>query len=106
MAKIHYYVVDTTKSVNGQNPCMIFETIEGLISYLEGMCLRATKKTRLNFMSSAADTGLTEDDGRGRAFYELMTEYFNIGFIKNNYPSRKNIFEAEYTEKYREEHGD
>jgi len=106
MAKIQYYVVDTTKSVGGKNPCIIFETVDGLVSYLEGMCIRGMQKTRMKFMESAADTGLAEDDRRGRAFYELMSEYFNIGYIKGNSPTRKNVFEAEYNEQYREEHGD
>lgn len=106
MAKIQYYVVDTTKTQNGQAPFILFETIDGLVRYLEGMCQRAFHKTRAKLMESAADTGLAEDDQRGRAFYELLTEYFNIGYIKGNSPTRKHIFEAEYNEKYREEHGD
>ena len=106
MTKLKYYIVDTTKSVNGQSPCMIFETIEGLVNYLEGACIRGFQKTRSKLMESAADTGLAEDDREGRQFYELMSEYFNIGYIKNNSPTRKHIFEAAHTEKYREEHGD
>lgn len=106
MAKIKYYIVDSTKSSNGQSPCLLFDTVEQVISYLEGMCLRAFKKTRSKLMESAADTGLYFDDSEGRAFYELMLEYFNIGYIVGNSPARKNIFEARYNEKFRDEHGD
>ena len=106
MIKLQYYIVDSTRTENGKAPCFIFETIEGLIVYLEGMCVRGFQKTRSKLMESAADTGLAEDDREGRAFYELMSEYFNIGYVKNNSPARKHIFEARHTERYREEQGD
>lgn len=106
MAKTQYYVVDSTKSQNGQNPCIIFETIPGLITYLEGMCQRGFNKTRAKLMESAADTGLYMDDSDGRAFYELMCEYFNIGVIRGNSPARRHIFEEAYNQRHRNELGD
>ena len=105
--KLKYYIVDSTLNQNGQNPVYIYDTIPSLINHLEGTCLRRFKQPRSKLMASAADTGLMEDDNVGRTFYELMTEYFNIGYVvNNNTPVQKHIFEAEYNYKHRAELGD
>lgn len=106
MEKLKYYVADSTLRKNNQTPVYIYNNIPELIHHLEGTCLRNFKQSRAKLMESAADTGLMEDDRQGRAFYELMTEYFNIGYVKNNTPVKKNIFEAEYISTRREELGD
>jgi hypothetical protein len=106
MEKLKYYIVDSSLRKNNQSPVYIYDTIPQLVTHLEQTCLRSFKKTRAKLMESAADTGLIEDDKQGRAFYELMTEYFNIGYLRGNTPVQKNIFEAEYISTRREEMGD
>lgn len=106
MNNLKFYVVDSTQKNGNQVPTYIFNTIPELIKHLEGMCLRYFKKKRLYVMADAADMGHAEDDNIGRAFYEIMTQYFDIGYIRGNSVSRRNIFEADYTEKRRSEVGD
>ena len=106
MEKLKFYIADSTMKQNGRTPVYIYETIPQLISHLEGTCKRYFGKDRRKVMSAAADTGLLEDDRHGRAFYELMTEYFDIGYVKNRATVRKHIFEAQYLSERREEMGD
>lgn len=93
MAK--YYVVDSTKKQGNKNPVIIFETIDGVVKYLEGMCQRKFNMTRQQYMNEAESIGHSADEATGRAFYDQMEQYFNVGVIRNDSsPVKTNIFEA------------
>jgi hypothetical protein len=106
MAKLKFFVIDTTQTSDGKTPTYIFDSIPELVKHLEGMCSRQFKRSRKFLMADAADMGHAEDDSLGRAFYEQMCQYFKIGYIKGNSTSMRNIFEADYTENRRAEVGD
>jgi hypothetical protein len=90
-----YYIIDSTKKQNGKNPVLIFENIQSVVTYLEGMCMRNFGKTRTQYMNEAESIGHSADESTGRAFYDQMEQYFNIGVIRNNStPVKTNIFEA------------
>lgn len=90
-----YYIVDSTTKQNGKNPVMVFETIGGVIKHLEGMCQKKFNMTRKQYMNEAESIGHSADEATGRAFYEQMEQYFNIGVIrKDSTPVKTNIFEA------------
>lgn len=90
-----YYVVDSTKKQGNKNPVVLFENIDGVVKYLEGMCLRHFKQTRKEYMIMAESVGHSADESTGRAFYDQMEQYFNIGVIRgDSTPVKTNIFEA------------
>ena len=90
-----FYIVDTTQlNELHQNPVVTFKHRDSVVKYLEGMCGRQFKMTRPQYMQHQADLGVGEDDEYGRAFYEAMTEYFNIGIIRSDKPIKCNIFDA------------
>ena len=90
-----YYVVDSTKKQGGKNPVYLFENISGVVKYLEGMCERQFGKTRVQYMNEAESIGHSADEATGRAFYDQMEQYFNIGVIRgDSTPVKTNIFEA------------
>ena len=90
-----YYVVDSTIKQNGKNPVLLFDTIPGVIKHLEGMCLKQFKLTRTQYMNEAESIGHSADESTGRAFYDLMEQYFNIGVIRgDSSPVKTNIFQA------------
>jgi hypothetical protein len=102
-----YYIVDSTKNQNGKNPVVLFETIECVVNYLDGMCHRKFQQTRKSYMENAESLGFGGDETTGRAFYEQMSQYFNIGMIRSDsVPIRCNIFEANYYGTRRSAHGD
>ena len=101
-----YYVVDTTITQNGKNPVVIFQTIPGVIKYLEEMCKRHFKQTRSEYMNHAESVGHSSDEATGRAFYDQMEQYFNIGVIRSgNTPVKTNIFQADEFLRVRDAHG-
>jgi hypothetical protein len=101
-----YYIVDSTKSKNNKNPVMLFETSDGVIKYLESMCLRKFKQNRQVYMNNVESLGFGPDDKEGRNFYEQMTQYFNTGVIrKDSTPVQCNIFDAEKFLKSKNVHG-
>ena len=101
-----YYVIDSTKKQGNKNPVVLFETTDGVIKYLEGMCERQFKQSRKDYMNNAESIGHSADETTGRAFYDLMEQYFNIGVIRNgNSPVKTNIFHAAAFLKGREVHG-
>jgi hypothetical protein len=90
-----YYVVDSTKKQGGKNPVIIFESIDGVVKYLEGMCQRHFGMNRAQYMNEAESIGHSADESTGRAFYDQMEQYFNIGVIrKDSTPVKTNIFDA------------
>lgn len=104
MAK--YYVVDSTKKQGGKNPVLIFESINGVVKYLEGMCQRHFKKTRTEYMNDVESIGHGADEATGRAFYDQMEQYFNVGVIRgDSTPVKTNIFEAAAFLKNKDVHG-
>jgi hypothetical protein len=101
-----YYVVDSTKKQGGKNPVLIFESINGVVKYLEGMCQRHFNKTRTEYMNEAESIGHSADESTGRAFYDQMEQYFNMGVIRgDSTPVKTNIFEAAAFLKGKDVHG-
>ena len=101
-----YYIVDSTKRQNNKNPVMLFETSDGVIKYLEGMCLRKFKQNRKQYMDNVESLGFGSDDAGGRNFYEQMIQYFNTGVIRSDSnPVQCNIFDAEKFLKSKDVHG-
>lgn len=105
MAK--YYIVDSTiKTAKKQNPVMIFDSIPSVIRHLEGMCLRQFNLTRKQYMFEVESLGHGADEQTGRAFYDQMEQYFNIGVIRDGKePVKTNIFQADSFLRDREVHG-
>jgi hypothetical protein len=102
-----YYIVDPTKKQNGKNPVFIFENIDSVVKYLEGMCIRNFGKTRAQYMNEAESIGYSSDEATGRAFYDQMEQYFNIGVIRrDSTPVKTNIFEAAAFLRGKDVHGD
>lgn len=102
-----YYVVDSTKKQNGKNPVLLFESADGVVKYLEGMCQRQFGQTRKLYMENAESLGFSVDESTGRAFYDMMEQYFNIGVIRpDSTPVKCNIFEANKFKRTRDVHGD
>lgn len=90
-----YYIVDSTVRQGNKNPVMLFESVGGTVKYLEGMCQRKFNMTRQQYMNEAETIGHSADEQTGRAFYEQMEQYFNIGVIrKDSTPIKTNIFDA------------
>ena len=105
MAKT-YYVVDTTIKQNGKNPVVLFESTDGVVKYLEGMCQRKFNMTRKQYMNEAESIGHSADEATGRAFYEQMEQYFNTGVIRNGKdPVRTNVFQADAFLRTKDVHG-
>jgi hypothetical protein len=101
-----YYVVDSTKKQGGKNPVMVFESIGGVVKYLEGMCQRKFGMTRIQYMNEAESIGHSADEATGRAFYDQMEQYFNVGVIRNDStPVKTNIFEAAAFLRSKDVHG-
>lgn len=101
-----YYVIDSTKKQGGKNPVLLFENIDGVVKYLEGMCQRQFGKTRTQYMNEAESIGHSADEQTGRAFYDQMEQYFNIGVIRTgNTPIKTNIFEAASFMRGKDVHG-
>lgn len=105
MAK--YYIIDSTKRENKQNPVILFNSTDGVVKYLEDMCLRKFKQTRQQYMQNVESLGFGSDDVGGRNFYEQMSQYFNSGTIrKDSVPIQCNIFDADKFQKNKDVHGD
>lgn len=101
-----YYIIDSTLRQNGKNPVVLFDTIPSLISYLETMCQRQFRMSRVKYMNHVESIGHSADEPTGRAFYDLMEQYFNMGVIRSgNTPIKTNIFEASAFSKTKDVHG-
>ena len=101
-----YYVVDSTKKQGNKNPVTIFESIDGVVKCLEGMCQRKFNMTRKQYMNEAESIGHSADEATGRAFYDQMEQYFNVGVIRNDStPVKTNIFEAAAFLRSKDVHG-
>lgn len=101
-----YYVVDSTTKKNNKNPVLLFDTIDGVIKYLEGMCKRQFGMSRAEYMNNVESLGHGADEASGRSFYDQMEQYFNIGVIRNGIePIKTNIFQADAFLKSKSVHG-
>jgi hypothetical protein len=102
----NYYVVDSTIKKNGKNPVLMFTHVPDVVSYLEQMCLRRFKLTRKQYMQGVEELGHGADEPTGRAFYDQMEQYFNIGAIRaDSVPVKTNIFQAEAFQRDKAVHG-
>ena len=97
-----YYIIDTT--VTDKNKT--FNSIEEVVKYLEGTVLRKFSLSRADYMQNLIDLGYGYDDQKGATFVQSLSEYFNIGVLRNGAPMRTNIHEATYHNKFRKEFGD
>ena len=101
-----YYIVDTSKASGGKSPVLLFDTPNGVIKYLEGVCQRRFGQSRTQFMQSVNELGFGADDTDGRTFFEQMEQYFQMGVIRgDSVPVKCNIFEAEKFSKLKDVHG-
>ena len=97
----NFYVIDSTIRKNGKNPVLLFESVQSVVKYLEGMCQRRFGQPRPIFMSECESLGFGADEPTGRSFFDQMEQYFTIGVIRaNSTPVKCNIFEA--VKSYRE----
>jgi hypothetical protein len=101
-----YYIVDSTLKQSGKNPVIIFESIPGVIKYLENMCSRHFGQSRKQYMEHVESVGHSADEETGRSFYDQMEQYFNIGVIRNGKePIKTNIFQADAFLRGKDAHG-
>jgi len=96
-----YYIIDKQVS---KNPA-IFNTLQDLVSTLERVVEYKFKMTRKQYMQNLIDLGHGIDDPLGRIFTESMSEYVEVGVIKNNSCVRCNVHEVAQYSKYRDEMG-
>lgn len=99
---MNYYVKDTTTG-----NLILKETVEEMVSHLEGMCKRFYKKPRTQFMDDMISIGYGYDDPNGAIFTEIMAQEFEIGVYRSDEKLvRTNIHEHARNSKYRSVMGD
>ena len=96
-----YYIIDKQVS----NRPAIFNSLNELINTLERVVQYKFKLTRKQYMQNLIDLGHGIDDPLGRTFTESMSEYVEIGIIKNNSCVRCNVHEVAHYSKYLDEMG-
>lgn len=96
-----YYIID--KQVSNQPA--IFNSLNELVGTLERVVQYKFKMTRKQYMQNLIDLGHGVDDALGRTFTESMSEYVEIGVIKNNACVRCNVHEVAHYAKYINEMG-
>lgn len=96
-----YYIID--KQVSNQPA--IFNSLNEVVNTLERVVQYKFKMTRKQYMQNLIDLGHGVDDPLGRTFTESMSDYVEIGVIKNNACVRCNIHEVTHYSKYRDEMG-
>lgn len=98
---IKYYIFDTTLP---KPDYIFFDSISATVSYLEKLVQKVFHKTRKQYMDEMSSLGHGYDDNTGEYFTQILSEYINIGIVKNNKPVKCNIHQAQ---KYRQsEYGD
>jgi hypothetical protein len=101
-----FYVVDSTINKGGKNPVMLFDNTPTLVGYLEKMCQRKFGKSRSQYMNDSESLGFGGDENTGKAFFDQMEQYFNMGVIRNDStPVKCNIFDADRFSKVKSVHG-
>lgn len=102
-----YYIIDTTVKKGGKNPVLLFESVDGVVKHLEGMCQRQLGLSRTAYMLNCEGLGHGGDERTGRAFFEQMEQYFTIGIVRSDSkPIKCNIFEANKSALTKDVHGD
>jgi len=96
-----FYIVDTTQS----NTPFVYGSISELVRHLEGTVQRRFNLTRSQYMQNLIDLGYGYDDDNGACFTTSLSEYFNIGVIRDGHQLKTNIHEAANHNKYRAEYG-
>lgn len=97
-----FYIVDTTL---GKAP-VYYNTLNEVIKHLEGTVQRKFKQDRRAYMQNLVDLGHGADDPNGKTFVESLSQYFNIGVVKELRHVKCNIHEVLQYSKYRTEMGD
>lgn len=101
-----FYIIDTSCAKGGKSPVVLFDTTDGLVTYLGSVVQRRFGQTRSQFMQSVAELGFGEDDSAGKSFFEQMEQYFNMGVIRNDStPMKCNVFEADKFSRSHDVHG-
>ena len=100
-----YYITDTTIKPPQEK---VFSTYPEVVSYLEGMSLRESGRTRKQLMNELMELGYGFDDRSSVAFVRNMSERFSIGVIRDaGGISRKTRCDITTIEQYqKEEFGD
>jgi hypothetical protein len=105
-----YYVKDTTRKANNKTPVIIKDSVPEMVQYLESVCQRQFNQTRFEFMNHCESVGAGSDEPTGQCFTELMSEYVEVGAVKDTpngpVPIRCNIFETARFNKFKNECGD
>ena len=96
-----YYIID--KQVSHQPA--IFNSLNELVSTLERVVQYNFNITRKQYMHNVIDLGHGVDDHLGRKFTESMSDYVEIGVMKNNACVRCNVHEVTHYAKYINEMG-
>lgn len=88
-----FYIFDKTI-----NPVkyQLFDTVDQLVSYLEGLVVRAFGKTRDQFMFDMSSLGHGYDDPAGVTFTRLISEHVNIGMLKNGVPTKCDVHMVQF----------
>lgn len=98
---IQYYIIDKQVS----NKPAIFNSLQEVVSTLERVVQYKFKMTRKQYMQNLIDLGYGADDSLGKTFTESMSEYVEVGVIKNNACVRCNIHEVAHHARYINEMG-
>lgn len=100
------YIIDTSQAKGGKSPVVFFDTIPGLVAYLDGACKRRFGLHREEYMVHVESLGFGADDPTGQSFFEQMEQYFQMGVIRgDSVPVKCNVFEADAFSQTREAHG-
>lgn len=75
-----YYITDTTLRPPQEKT---FTTYSEVISYLEGMTIRESGRSRKQLMNELMELGYGFDDRNSVAFIRNMAERFSIGVIRD-----------------------
>ena len=102
------YLFDPTRrnKVSKKDAYYTYQNPREVVLHLEDIAPRLLGKSRHELMVDAADLGFGEDDREGKAFFDLMTEYVNMGIVRQDgKPVRCNIFTVR-TYEGKSEYGD
>ena len=97
-----YYIKDPTKA---PSPAY-FNSLNELISYLEGFVQRKFNRTRARYMEYLIDLGHGYDDREGQTFTESLRTHVEIGVFNNNKHYPCNVHDATRYGSKKEEMGD
>jgi hypothetical protein len=97
-----YYINDTIN-----NKVVYLNDANEIVNYLESLVVQKFKMNRKDYMFEMVTLGHGFDDPQGMYFTELMSEYFEIGILRNDGRHiRTNVHELQRNLKYRIETGD